>query len=360
MRFSKSAHWFWPATFVQSWGLSAVTLTLQTVLRGSLGTNHHRLPRLVTKASALRDGSAEGVSAFMVMKRPSARGYQPRLASTRQRRRQVLAFSTLAHRRKERQHLGSLRNNLVKPYTRTLYTKALVWFFNWLDATGLCLPDRVSELDGIVCEAIESAWDVGQPRSLIGNLLSGLPHNVNAVHGRLRGSWRLWQKWGELEIPCRAPPLSLKAILAMAFFFVDWGFRNEALLLCLAFDRFMRTDECLSLTAGQFTFNMRRLEMHIILPKTKTSQRKGRTESLHVTDPLLVRHFKALCRHLEPCDRLLTVSQARFRQLFDAAVAHCGLNMDIKPYSLRRGGATAFFNTHGSYDRAMEVGRWSD
>ena len=271
-----------------------------------------------------------------------------------------MAFSSLAHRRKERQHLGSLRNNLVKPYTRTLYTKALVWFSNCLDATGLCLPDRVSELDGIVCEAIESAWDVGQPRSLIGNLLSGLPHNVNAVHGRLRGSWRLWQKRGELEIPCRAPPLSLKATLAMAFFFVNWGSRNEALLLCLAFDHFMRTDEFLSLTAGQFTFNMRRLEMHIILPKTKTSQRKGRTESLHVTDPLLVRHFIALCRHLEPCDRLPTISQARFRQLFDAAVAHCGLNMDIKPCSLRRGGATAFFNTHGSYDRAMEVGRWSD
>ena len=146
----------------------------------------------------------------------------------------------------------------------------------------------------------------------------------------------------------------------MAFFFVDWEFRNEALLLCLAFDHFMHTDKFLSLTAGQFTFNMRRLEMHIFLPKTTTSQRKGRTESLHVTEPLLVLHFKSLCRHLEPCDRLLTVSQSRFRQLFNAAVAHCGSIMDIKPYSLHRGGATAFFNTHDSYARAMEVGQLSD
>ena len=296
----------------------------------------------------------------MAPSRRAPRTAKLRPVSARQKRRQVLAFSTFAQRRSERQHIGSLSNNLVKPYTRTQYTRALVWFFNWLDATGLSLPEREGDLDGIVCEAIESAWDHGEPRALIGNLLSGLPHNVNAIHGKLRGSWRLWKKWGELEIPCRAPPLSRKATLAMAYFFVQWGFRNEALLLCLAFDRFMRTDEFLSLSAGQFTFNMRRGQMHIILPKTKTSQRKGRAESLHVTDPLLVRHFNALCRRLEPSDRLLTVSQARFRELFTSAVASCGLNMDIKPYSLRRGGATSFFHTHGSYDRAMEVGRWSD
>ena len=127
-----------------------------------------------------------------------------------------------------------------------------------MDATGLCLPPRAGELDSIVCEAIESAWDVGEPRALIGNLLSGLPHNVNAIRGKLQGSWRLWKKWGELEIPCRAPPLSRKATLAMAFFFAQWGFRNEALLLCLAFDRFMRTEEFLSLSAGQFTFSSKR------------------------------------------------------------------------------------------------------
>ena len=293
------------------------------------------------------------------MKRPASAVVQhSQVSSTRRRR--SLALATVSQRRTERQALGSLRENLVRPYTRKLYTAAVLWFFDWLDQEGLVLPDHESEVDDVVCQALEAAWDAGEARSLAGNILSGLPHFCQALYGQLKGAWRLWKKWGELEVPCRAPPLSLKAALAIAYHFHLWGYRNEALLICLAFNRFLRTQEFLSLAAGQFTFNKRATAMHIVLGDTKSGKRKGRPESVHVTDPTLSRHFSRLCSELEAGDKLLTITVREFRMLFARALSAIGLDATFKPYSLRRGGATFHFRECGKYDLTMEVGRWSD
>ena len=44
--------------------------------------------------------------------------------------------------------------------------------------------------------------------------------------------------------------------------------------------------------------------------------------------------------------------------LFDAAVRAVGLPSTFKPYSLRRGGASCFFQATGNYHRTMELGNW--
>ena len=223
-------------------------------------------------------------------KRPAASLTSKQPVSKRQKR-QALALASIQQRAVERRQLGSLRDNLIRPATLVAYRIALNWFFDWLDAEGLFLPEEVGEYDDIVCQAIETAWDTGQARATAGNLLSGLCHEVNVLYGQLKGGWRLWRKWGELELPCRAPPLTLRATLAMAYHFHEWGYPREALLLCLAFSRFLRTQEFLGLTFGQLTFHRKLHHMHVLLPVTKTSRRKGRMESVHVDDPLLVQNF---------------------------------------------------------------------
>ena len=293
------------------------------------------------------------------MKRPAAYSCG-KPASRSGKRRQALALATSQQRALERRLLGSLRDNLIRPYTLAVYHEALRWFFDWLDAEGVVLPSDPCGYDDIVCQAIEAAWDSGLARATAGNLLSGLCHEVNILYGQLKGGWRLWRKWGDLELPCRAPPLSLRAVLAMAYLIHEWGHPREALLLCLGFDRFLRTQEFLGLTFGQLTFHRKKSEMHIILPVTKTSRRKGRMESVHISDPLLVRNFASRFTGLEASDKLLSVSTHDFRRLFTEAAQACKLDASFKPYSLRRGGATAFFKECGKYDLTMEVGRWSD
>ena len=58
---------------------------------------------------------------------------------------------------------------------------------------------------------------------------------------------------------------------------------------------------------------------------------------------------------------LLVGSPAQFRSLFHRACAELGLNgLQLKPYSLRRGGATHDMLAHGELQRTIHRGRWSD
>ena len=63
-------------------------------------------------------------------------------------------------------------------------------------------------------------------------------------------------------------------------------------------------------------------------------------------------------RKLQNGDRLIHLSPARFRKLWPLALQACGIDKKYKPYSLRRGGATALFAHSGQYDKVMERGRW--
>ena len=56
----------------------------------------------------------------------------------------------------------------------------------------------------------------------------------------------------------------------------------------------------------------------------------------------------------------LTVKPHAWRALFSKANDALRLNdLHFRPYSLRRGGATFWFNQHGSFDRLLAQGRWA-
>ena len=63
-------------------------------------------------------------------------------------------------------------------------------------------------------------------------------------------------------------------------------------------------------------------------------------------------------RSLQNGDKLIQMLPARFRKLWALALKACGIDKKYKPYSLRRGGATALFAHSGQYDKVMERGRW--
>ncbi len=278
----------------------------------------------------------------------------------RTRRRGAVGVSSATDRVAQRAAVGPLRDRLVQPATLRAYRAACTWFFTLVGLHGMELGQETWEFDELLGDCIELAWETGLPRNLIGNLLSGLEHFVNGLRGQLRGSWRLWRVWGAHEVPARAPPLSVRATLGLAYHMWSWGYRGAAVLTCIAFDRFLRTMEFLSLTPAQLTFDDGLTRVHIQLPWSKGSSRRGTVEAVVLTDSLLAQLLHGLVRNLLPGDCVVGMSSRDYRLLFDRAIHVLELRADFKPYSLRRGGATHHFRRWGNMSWTMDVGRWSD
>ena len=133
-----------------------------------------------------------------------------------------------ATRVKTRAQQGTLTSNLVKPYTRKVYWDSVLYFFQFLVLFGLELPLQKDDMDDLLCQAIEHAWENGEARALAANMISGLEHHVNGLRGLLKGAKRLWRQWGKLEDISRAPPLDARTVLAMCWYLWDWGYPEVA------------------------------------------------------------------------------------------------------------------------------------
>ena len=193
---------------------------------------------------------------------------------------------------------------------------------------------------------------------MLGDLLSALSHKVNGLRGRLAGAWRLHAAWGRLELPLRAWPLSPSQAMALAWVCTSWGLPDIALTLLIQFDGVLRTGEAFMATKADFRWNGRN-SAFLSLHRTKGSSRKGSPEGVSLESPLVL----ALLYDwffVQKRPQLLEHSPAQFRYYFSESVRECHLEGHFRPYSLRRGGATAHFIAGGSLDRTAERGRWGN
>jgi len=248
----------------------------------------------------------------------------------------------------------------VRPQTLVRYREACRWFFVLMATWRVELGDDWWQLDDALVEAIEYGWETGESRNLVGNLLSGLEHYCSFLRGNLKQSWRLWRVWGNFIEPCRAPPLTVEAVMAIAFYMWSWGYQPAAVLTCVAFSCFLRTMEFVGMQFNQLTFSTRGDRCHLALPRTKGVSRHGGVEGAVVDDTLLVKLLRLVTVDCQAGDNVIGVTAAQYRTIFDAAVAAVGLPSTFKPYSLRRGGATWHLRRHGKISLTMEVGRWSN
>ena len=215
-------------------------------------------------------------------------------------------------------------------------------------------------MDATISGAIEFAWETGEGRNLIGNLLSGLEHHCTFLKGSLEQSWRLWRVWGKYSAPCRAPPFTVETVMAIAYYMWSWGFKEAAVLTCLGFSCFLRSMEFIGFQGQQLSFAPGGRRCHISLPRTKGTSRSGGVEGVTVDDPVLVRLLQMITAGKLPGDSVMALTPAHYRIVFKAAVQAVGLPHTFQPYSLRRGGATWHFRLHGNIGVTMEIGRWTN
>ena len=131
-----------------------------------------------------------------------------------------------------------------------------------------------------------------------------------------------------------------------------------ALGCLLGFNGMLRTGELLSLRVGDCFSTPHGCILH--LQDTKGAQRRLlQEETVIILDSLTLQVIFMLKENKCPGDFLVGLSPQQFRTKWNKMKSDLGLSsFRYLPYSLRRGGATWFFSSCGSFSQTMLRGRW--
>ena len=256
-----------------------------------------------------------------------------------------------------RKELGSLKSLTVQPKTRERYEKARQLFYLFLRKEKLEIPNSRDALDGLLSEYLEFLWSSGEGRGLASDTLAGLQDFDPTLKGKLVTSWRLLKAWHVNEIPNRAAPIPEIILQGM----IGWAIFQEqhlfALSLALCYYGMLRSGELFDLTLSSCFMSKPSTPAVISLGLTKGGKRSGASESVTIRVQEVLRRlwqWKQLGTPLK-----LVSSPAAWRTLFARCISELKLqDFNFRPYSLRRGGATFWFQKHGSFDRLLVDGRW--
>lgn len=217
------------------------------------------------------------------------------------------------------------------------------------------------ELDEMISEWIQLEFEDGTPLHMVGDALSGLHHFEPFTRKRIPKAWRLYGIWRKFEVPCRAPPLTQEIALAMAGWCIDRAELIMAALILLGFHCLLRTGELLAIRPCDFILD------HsggvLSLPSSKSGICNNSKESVSIRDPCTIETVQAMLdlrfQQGFPNSPCWPFSGSAFRSLFRRILDGLGLGeLNFRPYSLRRGGATYEMQTHGLMEKTLIRGRW--
>eukprot|EP00438_Fugacium_kawagutii_P013582 Skav223043 [mRNA] locus=scaffold1069:163813:168437:+ [translate_table: standard] len=238
------------------------------------------------------------------------------------------------------------------------YEQARLRFYAFLKDSHVALPRQRDALDGLLCDFLEYLWATGEGKGVASDTIAGLQDHDPRLRGHFPASWRLLKAWSMAEIPNRAPPLPERVLLAM----VGWAiFKEEHLFglsLLLAFYGLLRTGELYDVTTSALTMDSVHSVAVLPLGLTKGGKRTGAAESVTVQVVDLLRRLWQWKNSTPRVNRLVP-SIYKWRQLFNQCLESLEIaDFGFRPYSLRRGGATFWFQKHGSFDKLLVQGRW--
>jgi integrase len=152
-------------------------------------------------------------------------------------------------------------------------------------------------------------------------------------------------------------------VLALVYHFLQLGEDSAAFLVAAGFDGFLRTRELLSLVFADVGLDERGGGV-ISLAHTKVGQQNAAFEASVINDPLVPALYKRAVGSAPTGTSsnayIFPGSEARFYELFATALEALGLErIGFRPYSLRRGGATAHYRATRNMSSTIERGRWS-
>lgn len=245
----------------------------------------------------------------------------------------------------------------VSPKTHQRYSSAISKVIDLAQTA-----ESFEALDDLIGNWIQEQFTAGEPLNTIADCLSGLHHFIPMTRKRLPVSWRLFSIWRRHEVPSRAPPITADLILSMSSYHLQRGNFTFGVLILLAFHCFLRTGEIFQLRPKDFLLG--ECKGIVALPRSKGGLRHNTKESITIEDTRVLEAVSAMLDLKKGLGLsrvpLWTKSPQAFRQLFYKTckifdVAH----LNFRCYSLRRGGATAYFQHCGQMEATLLRGRWS-
>ena len=216
-------------------------------------------------------------------------------------------------------------------------------------------------LDESIAEWIQAEFEDGTPLYLVADALSGLHHFEPFTKRKLVRSWRLYGIWRKYEVPCRAPPLPVDITLAMAGWCLTHGELIMGALILLGFHCLLRTREMLCIKPNDVLLSPTHGVLSI--PRSKSGLRFNTTESVTISGPRVLLVLQSAL-DIRSAQGLVQVpfwqrSGTAFRNLFKKILTELMVaDLNFKPYSIRRGGATHEYRCHGLMERTLVRGRW--
>ena len=271
------------------------------------------------------------------------RGHTPRV---------VLAGKTREDRRSKRAGIR-LRDFTVQAKTKARYDAAVGRILPFLEKQ----PSLV-DLDSIVDEWIEAQWIAGEALTYIADCLSGLHFYWPELRGMLRQAWRLFKQWRRIETPKRAPPMTAALAKAYVARAVERNQLRFAAMIAIGFHGLLRTGELMALTFADVEISS--TCGVISLDHSKTGWRTGAKEAIAVRDPLTLQLLDVLLSaQPAPGERIWPHSPQKFRADFQRMGEFLHVQcLQMKPYSLRRGGATYLLQAGVPLETILVRGRW--
>ena len=265
---------------------------------------------------------------------------------------------TKDQRAKVRKNLGSLKQLTVQPKTRARYEAARAKFYKFLADEHLQLPRKRDDLDAVLAEYIDWLWLTGEGRGLASDTVAGLQDMDPKLKGHPAQTWRLLKTWHINEIPNRAPPLPEVALFALLGWSIFHRHHDFALSLMLGVYGLLRTGETFAVTSSAVLITGPSKPAVISLGLTKGGKRTGASESITVHVEELLRRLWHWKKHAT-ARQFLVPSGSKWRSLFNLCLQELKLDQfGFRPYSLRRGGSTFWFQKHTSFDKLLVMGRW--
>lgn len=265
----------------------------------------------------------------------------------------LLAAKSQQERRKRRAGIR-LRDYSISAKTRDRYEKAVGRLLPFLEA-----QKDLTNLDLVLCDYIELQWARGESLYFIADGLSGLHFYWPEVRGILRNAWRMFRNWRRIESPVRAPPITLLLVKAFVSHAVQLDQLPFACMVALGFHGLLRTGELLQVRSGDLELSA---DCGILsLKQTKSGVRAGADEAIALRDSLclqLLETWRCVYKP-SPGHLLWTGSGQKFRDTFRNYLRFFRIaHLQLKPYSLRRGGATFLLQQGVHMDTILLKGRW--
>ena len=256
----------------------------------------------------------------------------------------------------------------VTEHTLVGYSGHVDRFLLWCRWTG-CDWSSIETLDAtLVAFFVNLALD-GFEVATGRTTMAGVKHFVPALAGTRRGlprAARALDGWSRLVPPQMRLPLPRVGMLAIVGYLIAMGQAPMAVFVRLAFDAYLRPNECYRLTPNSLVPPAGALSLFRgwgLIVNNAESGRVGKTgvsdESVTIDNEDLWTVLEALLLGRRGCATLWEFTELELRRWFSRAVSQLGLPPSTCLYALRHGGASDdLLSGRRTLKETKERGRW--